>query len=107
MKRGGGMPEKGELTGNNAGNNKVQNIIEIRDRSCLKLLGVQRVEDFDREEVALVTSVGRLVVRGKNLHMSQLLPDQEELSMDGEIDSLCFEEEPGAKRRGFLARLTK
>lgn len=84
-----------------------ENVIEIRDRQALRLLGVQAVEDFDKEEVALLTTVGRLVIRGKNLHISQLLPDAEELALVGDIDSLCFEDDAGARRRGFLARLTR
>lgn len=83
------------------------NIIEMRDRQSLRLIGVQGVEDFDKEAVALLTTVGRLVVRGSNLHIAQLLPDEMELALVGDIDSLCFEEEPGARRRGLLARLTR
>lgn len=98
------MAEKS--SGSKAGN-VMENVIEIRDRQALRLLGVQAVEDFDKEEVALLTTVGRLVIRGKNLHISQLLPEAEELALVGNIDSLCFEEEPGARRRGFLARLTR
>lgn len=86
---------------------KVPNLIEIRDRRVMRLAGVQRVEDFDKEQVNLATTVGRLVVRGRDLHIAQLLLEQEELALEGEIDSLSFEEEPGAKRRGLLARLTK
>lgn len=83
------------------------NMIEIKDRRLMKLAGVQRVEDFDKEQVNLETTVGRLVVRGHDLHIAQLLLEQEELALEGEIDSLSFEEQPGAKRRSLLARLTK
>lgn len=83
------------------------NVIEIRDREALRLVGVQGVDDFDKEQVVLATTVGRLVIRGRGLHISQLSPESEELALIGEIDSLSFEEEPGAKRRGLLARLTK
>lgn len=83
------------------------NIIEIRERESLRMVGVQGVEDFDKCEVVLATSVGRLVIRGRNLHISQLLPEAEEVALVGEIVSLSFEEEPGARRRGLLARLTK
>lgn len=83
------------------------NKIEITDRRLMKLCGVRRVEDFDKEQVNLETSAGRLVVRGRDLHIAQLLPEQEELSLEGEIESVSFEEQPGAKRRSLLARLTK
>ncbi|HIU10473.1 MAG TPA: sporulation protein YabP [Candidatus Avidehalobacter gallistercoris] len=90
-------------TNGNAG----ENTILITDRKMLELHGVLRVEDFDNEQVNLETTQGRLVVRGRNLHVAQLLLESEELSLEGEIDSLSFEETPGKKRSRLLARLTK
>lgn len=96
------MTEQAERTERNSVNS-----IEIKDRRWMKLCGVQRVEDFDKEQVNLATTAGRLVVRGRDLHIAQLLPEHEELELVGEIDSLSFEEEPGARRRSLLSRLTK
>ena len=90
-------------TNGNAG----ENTILITDRKMLELHGVLRVEDFDNEQVNLETTQGRLVVRGRNLHVAQLLLESEELSLEGEIDSLSFEETPGKKRSRLRARLTK
>ena len=90
-------------TNGNAG----ENTILITDRKMLELHGVLRVEDFDNEQVNLETTQGRLVVRGRNLHVAQLLLESEGLSLEGEIDSLSFEETPGKKRSRLLARLTK
>ena len=90
-------------TNGNAG----ENTILITDRKMLELHGVLRVEDFDNEQVNLETTPGRLVVRGRNMHVEQLLLESEELSLEGEIDSLSFEETPGKKRSRLLARLTK
>ncbi len=90
-------------TNGNAG----ENTILITDRKLLELHGVLRVEDFDNGQVNLETTQGRLVVRGRDLHVAQLLLESEELSLEGEIDSLSFEEAPGKKRGRLLARLTK
>ena len=81
--------------------------ILITDRKLLELHGVLRVEDFDNGQVNLETTQGRLVVRGRDLHVAQLLLEKEELSLEGEIDSLSFEEAPGKKRGRLRARLTK
>ena len=81
--------------------------ILITDRKLLELHGVLRVEDFDNGQVNLETTQERLVVRGRDLHVAQLLLEKEELSLEGEIDSLSFEEAPGKKRGRLLARLTK
>lgn len=85
-----------------------ENSIFIKERKLLELHGVLRLEDFDKEQVNLDTTLGRLVVRGRNLHVAQLLLEQGELSVEGEIDSLSFEETAAAKKRGsLLHRLTK
>ena len=85
-----------------------ENTIFIRERKLLELHGVLRLEDFDKEQVNLETTLGRLVVRGRDLHVAQLLLEQGELSVEGEIDSLSFEETAAAKKRGsLLHRLTK
>lgn len=86
---------------------KAANKIELLDRKWLKICGVRLVEDFDKEQVELATAVGHLVIKGRELHIAQLLPEVEELVLEGEIDAMCFEEETGAKRRSFLGRLTK
>lgn len=84
-----------------------ENTIFIRERKLLELHGVLRLEDFDKEQVNLETTLGRLVVRGRDLHVAQLLLEQGELSVEGEIDSLSFEETVAKKRGNLLHRLTK
>lgn len=93
--------------GNNRGNNEKQNSILIKDGNFLQMQGVLRVDDFDKDEINLATNLGPLVIKGRELHIAQLLLENEELAVEGEICSVCFEEPKQKKQGGFFKRLTK
>ena len=50
------------------------------------------------------TTAGTLVISGENLHIGKLSLDGGELHVDGQVDSLSYED-PGYSRGGFLSRL--
>lgn len=83
------------------------NSITIKDGRFLELHGVLRVDDFDKDEINLDTNLGPLLIRGRELHIAQLLLEQEELAVEGEIRSVSFEEGKAKKQGGFLKRLTR
>lgn len=84
-----------------------KNSICINDGKFLELHGVLRVDDFDKDEINLDTNLGPLIIRGRDLHIAQLLLEEEQLSVEGEITSVCFEESKPKKQGSFLKRLTK
>lgn len=77
--------------------------LTLEDRSHLSVTGVEEVESFDENAVILHTSRGILIVRGRELHLRQLTTGGGQVSVDGTVDALVFEE--SRKDRGFLARL--
>ena len=76
----------------------------LEDRERLVVSGVEEVERFDEESVTLRTAQGQLVVRGDGLHIEQLSLDGGELRLEGQVDSLTYEDD-GPGRTGLLARL--
>lgn len=76
----------------------------LEDRERLVVSGVEEVERFDEESVTLRTAQGQLVVRGDGLHIEQLSLDGGELRLEGQVDSLTYEDE-GPVRSGLLAWL--
>lgn len=90
-------------------NEAKSNTIMIRDGKLLELQGVLRVDDFDKDTINLDTNLGPLVIRGKELHIAQLLLEHEALTVEGEIVSVVFEDgRGGAKKQGsFFKRLTR
>ena len=77
-------------------------ILEDRRRLCVT--GVEEVESFDENTIVLETDKGLMVVRGEELHIEQLSLDGGELKVDGQVDSIAYEES-NEMRGGFLTRL--
>jgi sporulation protein YabP len=80
--------------------------ISLLARRKLSVSGVEDVESFDESTIVLYTSSGLLVVRGQGLHIEKLSIDGGELSVEGTVDSLSYEEVSG-KQGGFWSRLFK
>lgn len=81
-------------------------IMEGRER--LSVSGVEDVESFDEETIVLYTSKGMLIVKGQNLHIEKLSLDGGDLSVEGYVDSLRYEEESGRKGgESLISRLFK
>ena len=77
-------------------------ILEGRER--LSVSGVEEVESFDETGIVMNTCEGTLVVRGEDLHIEKLSLDGGDLKVEGQVDSLTYED-GGGERGGFLARL--
>ena len=80
--------------------------VVIEERKSLTVSGVEDVERFDETTIVLSTSKGAMVVSGENLHIEKLSLDGGDLKVDGDIDSVSYEEE-SAGRGGFLSRLLR
>ena len=76
--------------------------LEERERLCVS--GVEEVESFDENTIVMVTAGGALVVRGSGLHIEQLSLDGGQLRVEGQVESLTYEDERMG-HGGFLSRL--
>ena len=72
-------------------------------RSRLSMTGVTEVESFDENTIVLATTRGTLIVRGAGLHLQMLSLEGGQVSVDGSVDSLSYEDPVPAG--GFFARL--
>lgn len=79
--------------------------LTLDGRQRLVVTGVEEVERFDEEEVVMRTAAGVLVVGGASLHIGKLNLDGGELHVDGNIDTLAYEDAAGAPSGGLLRRL--
>lgn len=73
-------------------------------RKKLTVSGVREVESFDENTVVMSTGMGVLVIRGENLHIEALSLEGGDLKIDGDVDSLTYEEET-VRGGGLLSRL--
>ena len=76
----------------------------LEDRKKLTLSGVQDVDCFDEQAVVLFTNMGKLIIRGQNLHVNGFQVESGDFSMEGDIKVLEYAENENA-RFPFLARL--
>ena len=78
--------------------------ILLEGREQLTVSGVEEVESFDENTIVMLTVKGTLVVRGEDLHIEKLSLDGGDLKVEGEIDSMTYEDS-GREKGGLFSRL--
>ena len=78
--------------------------IILEERKQLSVSGVEEVESFDENTIVMLTNRGTLIVRGEELHIEKLSLDGGDLKVEGEIDSLTYEDS-GRDKGGLFSRL--
>ena len=78
--------------------------IILEEREQLSVSGVEEVESFDENTIVMLTNRGTLIVRGEELHIEKLSLDGGDLKVEGDVDSLTYEDGPREKG-GLLSRL--
>ena len=88
---------------------KRQHKMTMLNRKTCTLTGVKDVIAFDVAEVILETSMGILLIKGKNLHVKRLTLEKGEVDLEGKIDAFSYTEQNtiAAKQESFFARLWK
>ena len=76
----------------------------LEGRSRLSVAGVEDVESFDEQSVVCSTSMGALIVKGENLHIDKLSIEDGELSIEGSINAIEYED-TAQRGGGFWSRM--
>jgi len=82
--------------------------ITITERKNIVISGVKKIENFDEQEFLLETTMGYLLIKGKELEIIKLDTYQGNVSIKGHFDNLTYTE--GTKKEkddSFLAKLFK
>jgi sporulation protein YabP len=76
----------------------------LNARSSLTMTGVTEVVSFDALSVVLKTTLGTLIIAGKDLQLKQLTPEGGQVAVEGTISALHYEEprNPGGWFRRLL-----
>lgn len=83
----------------------MQNIV-LENREKLNISGVLDVESFNDETIVVDTELGILIIRGEDLRINKLSIDSSELSIEGIVISLEYNEKDGSKKgMGFFAKM--
>lgn len=89
-------------------NAKGHNIM-MQNREIVSITGVLDVLAFDEENVDIETEMGMLTIKGTELHVNKLNIEKKELEIEGEIESLIYNEGESFAKKGnsLLGRLFK
>lgn len=81
----------------------------IEQRGACSVTGVLDVISFDEECVVADTESGIIVIKGVDLHVSNLNLDNGGLDVEGELDSITYEEQGafGKNKSSFLGKIFK
>ncbi len=66
--------------------------LTLNERSALSVTGVAEVVSFDETAVVLKTTLGALIVQGRDLQLKTLSQDGGQVTVDGHVTSLTYEE---------------
>lgn len=76
----------------------------MEDRKNLTLTGIVDVDSFDEQTVVLITDIGELIIKGTSLQIKGFSIESGELNLDGEIESLIYQE-INRNNGGFFSKL--
>jgi len=79
--------------------------LTLNERKQLTITGVSEVVSFDDTAVLLRTSLGTLLVQGKELQLKTLSLDGGQVAVDGTVSALAYEEPRSAG--SWLTRLLR
>ena len=66
--------------------------LQLNERRQLTMSGVTEVVSFDENTVVLQTSLGTLIVQGRELQLKTLSLEGGQVAVDGTVSSLVYEE---------------
>lgn len=83
--------------------------IVLEQRGVCSVTGVLDVISFDEECVVADTECGVIVIKGGNVHVSNLNLDNGSLDVEGELDSIMYEDSGafGKNKGSFLGKIFK
>lgn len=81
----------------------VQSLL-LENKEVLNVTGVENVDNFNDEIVVLITSKGRLTIKGEKLNISKLNVDEGRLIVKGVINSLVYSEYEGQREKISLVK---
>ena len=79
-----------------------QHTLSMENRQKAALTGVSEVVAFDENQVILSTDSGEIALTGEELHVTRLMLEEGQLTVEGRIDSIFYTQRTA--RRGLFRR---
>ena len=81
--------------------------ITLWNRKLLNLSGIEDVISFDELSIYLVTNSGNLLIEGTELHITTLDVTSGNMTVEGMIRSMIYNDKETKKKDGFFSRMLK
>ena len=78
----------------------------LDQRAELKIDGVEKVDSFSDNDIVLQSIMGKLTIKGENLHIEKLNVDTGEFSATGKVTSIVYSKAT-MQKGSFIERLFK
>lgn len=85
---------------------KMQNVY-LENRNMLNVSGVIDVLNFDEQLITLDTELGILIIKGSNLKLNKFNLDNTDLSVNGEITSMMYDDKPNTRSESLFTKIFK
>jgi sporulation protein YabP len=79
----------------------------LYQRKLMQLCGIEDVVSFDELNIYLVTEYGNLLIEGTDLHITALDVASGNMTVEGMIRSMIYNDKETKKKDGFFSRMTK
>lgn len=66
--------------------------LSLDERKKAALTGVREVLAFDENQVILMTDTGELCLTGQDLHVTKLMLEEGQLTVEGHVDGIVYTE---------------
>ena len=89
-------------------NDSAKQDLVLKNRKELFISGVSKIEAMNPVEFSIVTSLGRMNIKGNNMEMKMFDIDKGNLSIVGDIDQVTYSNKSSkTKEQGFVSKLFK
>lgn len=85
--------------------NKEQYLMTVNNRERVSLNGVLNVSSFGEDFLSLNTSLGEVIIEGRDLKIESLTKENGEILIIGKINGIIYKEQRSEK--GFFGKLFK
>jgi len=83
---------------------KTTQSLVLENKELLNVTGVDGVDNFNDESVVLITTKGKLTIKGEKLNISKLNVEEGKLMVKGVINSLIYSEYEGQREKVSLVK---
>lgn len=84
---------------------KYNHNVIMEDRKSLTVSGITDVDSFDEKTICLYTTLGEMIIQGKDLHIDSMSVETGDMVINGDIWSIVYGDKDRKGPVSFLGKL--